>query len=303
MPAGTAADQIETRLNQEPKGNQEKSTPAATDTLNDAADAPSAAVGADTEDAAARVPQSEERTVSEAGNPSLAVDDAAPTGQLPAGTAADRDADADMTRSLQKAEQARDNAEGEIRRPEEIQASEDQNRLLELRCQEQAARKILSTISSSLFHLDKGGEIRWRTYTAHRRVRGLVRSIFYRLRHKTFKLSENKVFLAGRHLQAEMNHFLIEKLYAELGKGRFKTEDLLTTIINHQMIESSAEGRTDYSGMPAVRDNVEEAKHEGYAIELGQIQDMFEAGEISRSLAKELRRNVYVMQVDADSAL
>jgi len=100
-----------------------------------------------------------------------------------------------------------------------------------------------------------------------------------------------------------MNHFLIEKLYAELGKGRFKTEDLLTTIINHQMIESSAEGRTDYSGMPAVRDNVEEAKHEGYAIELGQIQDMFEAGEISRSLAKELRRNVYVMQVDADSAL
>ena len=298
-----AADQIETRLNQEPKGNQEKSAPAAADTLNDAADAPSAAVGADTEDAAARVPQSEERTVSEDGNPSPAVDDAAPTGQLPAGTAADRDADADMTRSLQKAEQARDNAEGEIRRPEEIQASEDRNRLLELRCQEQAARKILSTISSSLFHLDKGGEIRWRTYTAHRRVRGLVRSIFYRLRHKTFKLSENKVFLAGRHLQAEMNHFLIEKLYAELGKGRFKTEDLLTTIINHQMIESSAEGRTDYSGMPAVRDNVEEAKHEGYAIELGQIQDMFEAGEISRSLAKELRRNVYVMQVDADSAL
>ena len=298
-----AADQIETRLNQEPKNTQEKNAPADTDALSGSADAPSATVETVTEDASARVPQSEERTVAEAGTLSPTVEAAPPTGQLPAGTAADRDADADMTRSLQKAEQARENTVGEIRRPEEIQASEDQNRLLELRCQERAARKILSTISSSLFHLDKGGEIRWRAYTANRRVRGLVRSIFYRLRHKTFKLSENKVFLAGRHLQAEMNHFLIEKLYAELGKGRFKTEDLLTTIINHQMIESSAEGRTDYSGIPAVRDNVEEAKHEGYAIELGQIQDMFEAGEISRSLAKELRRNVYVMQVDADSAL
>lgn len=298
-----AADQIETRLNQEPKNTQEKNAPADTDALSGSADAPSATVETVTEDASARVPQSEERTVAEAGTLSPTGEAAPPTGQLPAGTAADRDADADMTRSLQKAEQARENTVGEIRRPEEIQASEDQNRLLELRCQERAARKILSTISSSLFHLDKGGEIRWRAYTANRRVRGLVRSIFYRLRHKTFKLSENKVFLAGRHLQAEMNHFLIEKLYAELGKGRFKTEDLLTTIINHQMIESSAEGRTDYSGIPAVRDNVEEAKHEGYAIELGQIQDMFEAGEISRSLAKELRRNVYVMQVDADSAL
>ena len=224
-----------------------------------------------------------------------------PTGQLPAGTAADRDADADMIRSRRSAEPTNHEMDDGSPGPDEIKA--DQDRLLELRCQEQAARKILSNISSSLFHLDRGGEIRWRAYTSHRRARGLIRSFVHRLRHKTLKLSDNKVFLVGRHLQAEMNHFLIEKLYAELGKGRFKTEDLLTTIINHQMIESSAEGRTDYSGMPAVRDNVEEAKREGYAIELGQIQDMYEAGEISRSLAREMRRNVYVMQVDTDSAL
>ncbi len=180
---------------------------------------------------------------------------------------------------------------------------DDQDELLNLRSQEQAARRILSTISGSLFHLDRGGELRWRAYTARRRLRGLLHSQFHRLKHLTQPIDKDRVFVAGRHLQAEMNHFLIEKLYSELGRGRFKTEDLLNTIINHQMIESSAEGKTGYAGIPAVRDQVEEAKREGYAIELSQIQDMVESGEISRTTARKMRRNVYVMQVDADSAL
>ena len=199
-------------------------------------------------------------------------------------TVADRDADAQLI----------------DRRSER---GDDQDELLNLRSQEQAARRILSTISGSLFHLDRGGELRWRAYTARRRLRGLLHSQFHRLKHLAQPIDKDRVYVAGRHLQAEMNHFLIEKLYSELGKGRFKTEDLLNTIINHQMIESSAEGKTEYAGIPAVRDQVEEAKREGYAIELSQIQDMVESGEISRTTARKMRRNVYVMQVDADSAL
>ena len=199
-------------------------------------------------------------------------------------TVADRDADAQLI-------------------DQRNERGDDQDELLNLRSQEQAARRILSTISGSLFHLDRGGELRWRAYTARRRIRGLLHSQFHRLKHLTQPIDKDQVYVAGRHLQAEMNHFLIEKLYSELGKGRFKTEDLLTTIINHQMIESSAEGKTEYAGIPAVRDQVEEAKREGYAIELSQIQDMVESGEISRTTARKMRRNVYVMQVDADSAL
>lgn len=199
-------------------------------------------------------------------------------------TVADRDADAQLI----------------DRRSER---GDDQEELLNLRSQEQAARRILSTISGSLFHLDRGGELRWRAYTARRRLRGLLHSQFHRLKHLTQPIDKDQVFVAGRHLQAEMNHFLIEKLYSELGKGRFKTEDLLNTIINHQMIESSAEGKTEYAGIPAIRDQLEETKREGYAIELSQIQDMVESGEISRTTARKMRRNVYVMQVDADSAL
>jgi CPA1 family monovalent cation:H+ antiporter len=46
---------------------------------------------------------------------------------------------------------------------------------------------------------------------------------------------------------------------------------------------------------------VEDVKRDSYAIELGIIQDLFEDGRISRAQLRQLRRNVYVMQVDADS--
>ena len=42
---------------------------------------------------------------------------------------------------------------------------------------------------------------------------------------------------------------------------------------------------------------------ESYGIEMGIIQDMFEAGDITRAQARALRRNVYVMSVDADASL
>lgn len=47
----------------------------------------------------------------------------------------------------------------------------------------------------------------------------------------------------------------------------------------------------------------EEVKRESYGIELGVIQDMYEAGDITRAQSKQLRRNVYVMSVDADAQI
>ncbi|BDR52228.1 sodium:proton antiporter [Bombiscardovia nodaiensis] len=172
-----------------------------------------------------------------------------------------------------------------------------------LESREQAAENTLEHITNSLAHLDEGSEFKWHIHIAIRRAQGLIRHLIHRLRHMTPKISENEVFLAGRDLQAELNHHVVEQLYAELGKGRFKTEDLLTTIINHQLIESSAEGKTEFGEVPEMRESVEEVKREGYATELSVIQDMVEAGEIPRSLARDLRRNVYVMQVDNDSVV
>ena len=46
----------------------------------------------------------------------------------------------------------------------------------------------------------------------------------------------------------------------------------------------------------------DDVKRESYGIEMGIIQDMFEAGDITRAQARALRRNVYVMSVDADAS-
>ena len=55
------------------------------------------------------------------------------------------------------------------------------------------------------------------------------------------------------------------------------------------------------SGTTETITQVEDVKRESYGIELGVIQDMYEAGDINR--ARSLRRNIYVMQVDADSGI
>lgn len=47
----------------------------------------------------------------------------------------------------------------------------------------------------------------------------------------------------------------------------------------------------------------DDVKRESYGIELGIIQDMFESGDITRAQARALRRNVYVMSVDADASI
>lgn len=48
---------------------------------------------------------------------------------------------------------------------------------------------------------------------------------------------------------------------------------------------------------------IEEIKRESYGIELSVIQDMLEADDITRSQARQLRKNVYVMSVAADSSI
>ena len=57
------------------------------------------------------------------------------------------------------------------------------------------------------------------------------------------------------------------------------------------------------SGTTETITQVEDVKRESYGIELGMIQDMYEAGDINRAQARSLRRNIYVMQVDADSGI
>jgi CPA1 family monovalent cation:H+ antiporter len=116
-------------------------------------------------------------------------------------------------------------------------------------------------------------------------------------------MNGDTLFAVTRSLQTDVNRYVIEKLYVELGEERFTTEDVLSLLIEHQRADNALRSRPTMGDTTKTLVSVQEIKREGYAIELGIIQDMLEAGDISRPEARLLRRNVYVMQVDADSGI
>ena len=52
-----------------------------------------------------------------------------------------------------------------------------------------------------------------------------------------------------------------------------------------------------------LEDNLDDIMREGYYLELQEITQRYENNEISRSLAKTLRENVHLMQLDLEDRL
>lgn len=167
----------------------------------------------------------------------------------------------------------------------------------------QAAERILIHISRSLSHISESSELRWRLRSLRRRTQSLAKGLESRVRHSTPLVSDDTIFVVSRQLHLDLNRYVIEKLYAELAKSDFNTEDVLSVIIEHQRAETALRARPSVNESAHVMNGIQEIKREGYAIELAVIQNMFESGDITRTEARQLRRNVYVMQVDADSSI
>ncbi|MFT8705403.1 cation:proton antiporter [Bifidobacterium aquikefiricola] len=167
----------------------------------------------------------------------------------------------------------------------------------------QAAERILVHISRTLSHISEASEMRWRLRSLRRRTHNLAKGIESRVRHSTPLVSDDTIYAVSRRLHLDLNRYVIEKLYAELAKPDFNTEDVLSVIIEHQRAETALRARPSVNESAHVLNGIQEIKREGYAIELEVIQNMFESGDITRAEARQLRRNVYVMQVDADSNL
>jgi len=88
-----------------------------------------------------------------------------------------------------------------------------------------------------------------------------------------------------------------------MGRGTYRTEHCSALILDYRRAEGALKSRPNMGGSAKAIAQAEEIKRESYGIELGIIQDMLEAGDITRAQAKALRRNVFVMSVDADSSI
>ena len=111
------------------------------------------------------------------------------------------------------------------------------------------------------------------------------------------------MFAHSRLLQLDVMEHVVDRMYEEMGRGTYRTEHCSALILDYRRAEGALKSRPNMGGSAKAITQAEEIKRESYGIELGIIQDMLEAGDITRAQAKALRRNVFVMSVDADSSI
>ncbi|MCI1219700.1 MAG: sodium:proton antiporter [Bifidobacterium sp.] len=174
----------------------------------------------------------------------------------------------------------------------------------------EACERMLDQIMNSLRHVSRNhpsgrtvSQIRGRIRALQRRTLILARRANSRIRRTTPLVSENEVHTHMRNLQLEALEYVIDHLYDEMGQDSDNTEYCSALILDYRRAEAALRSRPSIGRGAQLLAQVDEVRRESYAIELGIIQDMVEAGDITRGQARQMRRNVYVMQVDADSEL
>jgi CPA1 family monovalent cation:H+ antiporter len=174
----------------------------------------------------------------------------------------------------------------------------------------EACERMLDQIMNALRHASTDpatghavSQIRGRARMLQRRMGNYGKRTISKIRHTTPLVSEDQIFARTRELQVEAIHHVIGRLIDEMSNNTYDTEQCSALLLDYRRAEASLQSRPSMGGSAAAITQVEEVKRESYGIELGVIQDMFEAGDITRAQARTLRRNIYVMQVDADSGI
>ena len=174
----------------------------------------------------------------------------------------------------------------------------------------EACERMLDQIMNTLRHTSTDptsghavSQIRGRVRMFQRQMSNYAKRTVSKIRHTTPLVSEDQIFARTRELQVEAIHHVIGRLIDEMGQDTYNTEHCSALLLDYRRAEASLQARPTMSGTTETITQVEDVKRESYGIELGMIQDMYEAGDINRAQARSLRRNIYVMQVDADSGI
>ena len=174
----------------------------------------------------------------------------------------------------------------------------------------EACERLLDQIMNSLRHIEtehNSGRTIWRLKgrlrALQRRTGTLVRRVNSRIRRTTPLFSDDELFAHTRVVQVDAIEHVIDRLYEEMGGDTYNTEHCSGLLLDYRRSESALRARPNMGISAEAQEQAEEVKRESYGIELGVIQDMYEAGDITRAQSKQLRRNVYVMSVDADAQI
>lgn len=172
----------------------------------------------------------------------------------------------------------------------------------------EACERLLDQIMDTLRHTNTkhdSSHVVWqakgRAHLAQRRLVLLSRRAANTIRRSTPLVNENEIYASLRNLELGAFDHVIDRLYEEMSSNTYGTEYVSSLLMDYRRAEAALKSRPNMANSASLVTQIEDVKRESFGIELSVIQNMVEAGDITRAQARQLRKNVYVMSVAADS--
>lgn len=149
---------------------------------------------------------------------------------------------------------------------------------------------------------------RWMIQRSFRRLRYIIRSLFSAISSilpGSTTAAENAEKMHDLHVKSL--EFAIMKLQNEISNPETATEEASSLLLEYQRTLTTLKSTRFDKGRPiSVSDLTQQSQKRteierlSLHIELEQIQDMYEAGKLSRAATKRMRENVSLMQIDLE---
>lgn len=161
--------------------------------------------------------------------------------------------------------------------------------------------RMLNRLAETEALMNHNRDIKWFLGVARRRVSMEVHSIKRFLVDKVPMMSASDEEHEMRELQVKSLENVMGKLRELLNDPAYRTEDVSALMVEVQrdLRRCKRIGR-DIGTVARVEDRATEVRRLGYALELEHIQRMYEGRRISRAMAKHMRENVALMQLDLE---
>lgn len=149
----------------------------------------------------------------------------------------------------------------------------------------------------------EGGNI-WTLRKIFRHPIRILMSIARRLRRLNPKQNAVEREKMMRETQIRATEYVIGRLQTELIDPDIPTEDVSALIYEYQQISKRLKNpRLNVGAITKSAQEADEVTRLGLNLELEQIQMMYEDDRLSRTTAKRLRENVYLMQIDLEDRI
>ena len=144
---------------------------------------------------------------------------------------------------------------------------------------------------------------KWILRSALRRITVTARAVVTLIRQALPGVDESKKEAAVRDLRVLVEKETIRYLDHKIASGdsKYPPELLGEAVAEHTtVLNTLTRTRPSLIFMAETLDDTEDIMRKGYRYELEEIQDLYDASDISRGLMKLLRENVYLMQLDLE---